>query len=163
MIFGGIANSVYGYPRQTFDIDVKIILDLKKEWEQFYNNLKEVSHIFPDSPKSFILETKVLPIEIEEVRIDLILAELPYEINAIQNSIQTKIFGVETKVCQVEDLIIQKAISEREKDWLDIAEIVKIQKDNMNWEYIMDNCKQIAEFLSDSYIIKRIEKIADEK
>ena len=25
MVFGGIANSVYGNPRQTFDIDIKLL------------------------------------------------------------------------------------------------------------------------------------------
>lgn len=27
MVFGGIANPIYGNPRQTFDIDIKIILE----------------------------------------------------------------------------------------------------------------------------------------
>lgn len=163
MIFGGLANTIYGYSRQTFDIDVKIILDMDKEWSDLYSELNKIGKILPDSPKDFLLDTKVLPVEIDEVRIDLVLAELPYETNAVKNSILSTLYGVKCMVCKPEDLIIQKSISERQKDWIDISEIIKIQKNNMDWDYIFKNCEQISEFLSDTTIIEKIRKLADEE
>lgn len=70
MIFGGLANSIYGYSRQTYDIDVKIIFDLNKEWPNFYSELNQIGKILPDSPKEFLIDNKVLPVEIDKVRID---------------------------------------------------------------------------------------------
>ena len=163
MIFGGLANSIYGYSRQTFDIDVKIICNLNKEWSFLKKELDNIGKILPELPKEFFVDTKVLPIEIDKVRIDLVLAELPYETNAVKNSVPATLMGVECRVCTAEDLIVQKSISEREKDWIDISEIIKIQREVINWNYIFTNCKQISEFLSDSTIIEKIKKLADEK
>ena len=163
MIFGGVANSLYGYSRQTFDIDVKIILDMDKEWLNLYSGIKQIGKILPDSPKDFFLDTKVLPIEVDKVRVDLVLANLPYETIAVKNSILSTLYGVKCRVCKPEDLIIQKSISERQKDWIDIAEIIKIQKNNMDWDYIFKNCEQISGFLSDTTIIEKIRKLSDEE
>lgn len=163
MVFGGIANSIYGYSRQTYDIDIKIILDIEKDWPTFSVELEQIGKIIPESPKDFIKDTKVLPVEINHVRVDLVIAELPYEINAINNSIESFVFDRKCRVCTAEDLIIQKSISEREKDWLDISEIIKIQKDRLDWEYIFNNCRQLSEFLSDLSIYENIKKLADEK
>ncbi len=160
MIFGGLANSIYGYSRQTYDIDVKIIFDLNKEWPNFYSELNQIGKILPDSPKEFLIDNKVLPVEIDKVRIDIVLAELPYETNAVNNSVQSTLLGVGCQVCTAEDLIIQKSISERDKDWIDISELIKIQKDILDWDYIFSNCKQISEFLSDLTIIDKLKKLA---
>lgn len=42
MVFGGIANSIFGYSRQTYDIDIKIILDIEKEWQTFGAELVQI-------------------------------------------------------------------------------------------------------------------------
>ena len=38
MVFGGIANSIHGNPRQTFDIDVKVQIDLNTQLSDLLNN-----------------------------------------------------------------------------------------------------------------------------
>ncbi len=40
MVFGGIANSIYGNPRQTFDVDIKFTLESNDKMEQFVEDLK---------------------------------------------------------------------------------------------------------------------------
>ena len=52
MIIGGIANSIYGNPRQTFDIDIKVQVDIETiiatnqhtiKWNYLLENIKMLS------------------------------------------------------------------------------------------------------------------------
>lgn len=163
MVFGGIANSIYGNPRQTFDVDIKFSLEPKYEMEQFIEELKSVAILLPDKPIQFIKETNVIPIEIDDVRVDLVVADLPFEIEAIQRSMHVEFSNIKIKVCLPEDLIIQKAVSTREKDWLDIRNVIENQHDKMDWNYLLKHCKDLSDFLNNTEIYERIKKWKNEK
>jgi len=145
MVFGGIANSIYGNPRQTFDVDIKFYLESKYEMEQFVEELKAVSTLLPDE------------------RVDLVVADLPFEIEAIQRSRYVDFSNTKIKVCLPEDLIIQKAVSTREKDWLDIRNVIENQRDKMDWNYLLKHCKDLSVFLNNNQIYNRIKKWKDEE
>lgn len=156
MVIGGIANSIYGIPRQTFDIDIKVQLQTDGEVDALIKHVESTVHIVPDKPGEFIRETNVLPVEIDDVRVDLILAVLPYEKEAINRSRVVGTFGFNMKVCQPEDLIIQKAVSKRLKDWADIEAIIENQGDELDREYLLTNCDELSRFLDDRSIHGRI-------
>lgn len=158
MVFGGIANSIYGNPRQTFDIDIKFSLGSSNEMKAFIEELQKVVKIIPDNPSEFVQQTNVIPVEMDGVRVDLVLAELPFELEAIRRSRYKKAFGGRIKVCLPEDLIIQKAVSTREKDWMDIKHIIENQHLKLEWDYLLDHCRDLARFLEDPEIYKRIKR-----
>ena len=161
MIIGGIANSIYGNPRQTFDIDIKINIEENK-LADFIATLPSVGRVVTDDPLDFVMKHAVLPVDIESVRIDLIMAGLDYEKKAINRSVQKNLYGILAKVTTIEDLIIQKSISTRTKDWLDIAELIQLQHKNINWDYLLKHVDELAEFLSDPTISERIKVIRNE-
>ena len=163
MVFGGIANSIYGNPRQTFDVDIKFTLESKYEMEQFVEELKSIAILLPDEPIQFIKETNVIPIEIDDVRVDLVVADLPFEIEAIKRSRYVDFSNTKIKVCLPEDLIIQKAVSTREKDWLDIRNVIENQRDKMDWNYLLKHCKDLSDFLNNTEIYERIKKWKNEE
>jgi len=162
MVFGGIANSVYGNPRQTFDIDIKIALDSAKPIETFIEKLGIIAEIIPQQPIQFIQDTNVLPVEVANVRIDLVFASLPFEIEAIRRSKSIMYFDIDLKVCTIEDLIIHKAISTRQKDWIDIEILIHDQRQIIDWPYLLKNCAELSDFLDRSEIIKNIRRLKDE-
>jgi len=163
MVFGGIANSIYGNPRQTFDIDIKFNLKSKKDLNPFLEELGRVGNVIPADPMSFVAETNVIPVDINHVRVDLVVAELPFETEAIHRSRSTDFFGVDIRVCTPEDLIIQKAVSVREKDWADIRYIIENRGQDMDWGYLLKHCKDLAEFLDDPTIHERVKNWLDGK
>jgi hypothetical protein len=57
-----------------------------------------------------------------------------------------------------EDLIIQKAVSTREKDWLDIRNVIENQRDKMDWNYLLKYCKDLSNFLNNTEIYEKIKK-----
>jgi hypothetical protein len=63
----------------------------------------------------------------------------------------------------VEDLIIQKSISTRLKDWSDINEIVKFQKTVIDWDYLLKHISDLAGFLTDPIIYERMISLKDEE
>lgn len=158
MVIGGIANSIYGNPRQTFDIDIKILPETEEETNALINQLKSIAHIVPEEPRKFIQETNVLPVDIHDVRVDLILATLPYEKEAIKKSEVVGTFGFDMNICQPEDLIIQKAVSKRMKDWMDIETVIQNQRHHLDQKYLLLHCKELSEILSDPTIYNRIKE-----
>ncbi len=159
MIFGGIANSIYGNPRQTFDIDVKISVPSGKNRSDFIGQLASVATLLPENPLRFITETSVLPVTVHDVRIDLVFAQLPFEEQAIKRSQRKQFFSITMNMCCVEDFILQKAVSSRQKDWDDITTVIDLQKENIDWKYLLQHCQELSEFLSDSSIITRIQNM----
>ena len=163
MVFGGIANSIYGNPRQTFDIDIKFFFKSDTDLDPFLDNLSMVGEIVPDDIKGFIEETNVIPVDIHGVRVDLVFAGLPFEKEAIERSQSMVFFNINMKVCTPEDLIIQKAVSTREKDWTDINYITENLEDELDWSYLLKHCKDLSELLDDPDIYSRIERKKNEK
>lgn len=159
MIFGGIANTLYGNPRQTFDIDIKISIPSNKEKSDFIEHLRNVAVLLPAHPMQFIDETGVLPVTLHDVRIDFVFAQLPFEKQAIERSRNELFFSVPMKVCTVEDFILQKAVSTRRKDWDDIETVIDIQKNALDWPYLLEHCRELSDFLNDSTIVTRIQKM----
>ncbi len=162
MVFGGIATAFYGYSRQTFDIDIKINI-IEKELNSFIKKISDIGTIKTINPVQFVNDTSVLPIVIDGVNIDLVFAKLPFEINAIKRARKVMFNDIEFKICTFEDLIIQKAISTREKDWLDIKELIKIKKNKIDWNYLLLHCKLFSEWLELPSIYQRIADIKNEK
>ena len=159
MIFGGIANSIYGSPRQTFDIDIKISVPAGDTRSDFIEQLAPVAMLLPENPMQFITETSVLPVTLHDVRINLVFAQLPFEEHAIKRSQVKQFFSIPMNVCSVEDFILQKAVSSRQKDWDDIATVIGIQKEAIDWRYLLDHCRELSDFLGDSTIMTRIQNM----
>jgi len=159
MVFGGIANTLYGNPRQTFDIDIKISLPSNREINNFIDAIQSIATVLTENPLEFIAKTNVLPITVKRVRVDLVFARLPFEVEAINRSELKQAFGAAIHVCRVEDFILQKVISTRQKDWDDIATVIRLQKETIDWNYLLKHCNELSMFLSDSEILNKIERM----
>ncbi len=160
MIIGGIGNLVWGEPRLTVDIDITIQMSPAKE-RDFIKEIGSRFRILVDNPDDFAKKTKVLPIEITEgVKGDIIFAGLDYEKIAIGRSVEVEISkNNRVRVCTAEDLIIHKAISEREKDWQDIEGILFRRGALLDKKYLDNWLHEFASALDKSGIQKRFEDL----
>lgn len=162
MIFGGIANSVYGNPRQTFDIDLKVILEPPRTTQWLIKNVQAIAAILPDRPRDFLDQTHVLPVQIAGVGVDIVQAILPFEIEAIRRSVQIQYAGLEFRLCTVEDLIIHKVVSERPKDWDDVRTIIRQQAHRLDRRYLLQHCRDLSQLLARPEILNTIARWLDE-
>ncbi|MDP2754032.1 MAG: nucleotidyltransferase [Nitrospirota bacterium] len=156
MIIGGIGNLVWGEPRMTVDIDITIHISDVKE-RDFIKEAGSKFKVLVGNPDEFVKKTRVLPIEIiESVKGDIIFAGLYYEKMAIERAVEVEISkNTKVRVCTAEDLIIYKAISEREKDWQDIEGILLRRGALLDKKYILSWLSQFASALDKPGIKKR--------
>lgn len=157
MILGGVANFIWGEPRLTQDIDVTIQVPEKKI-EELVAKLSKVFKVLPVNPLDFVKSNRVLPLEIEGVRVDLILAGLEYEKVALKRALRVELGGVAVQVGTPEDLLIHKAISERERDWEDIEGILLKRSQTLDKSYILRWLEGFSQALEKD-ILKRFKNL----
>ncbi len=136
MVIGGVANLAWGMPRSTFDIDVTVWVPAGTE-PALIAGLCATFTALPAEPEKFALETRVLPLEVEGFRVDLILGQLPYEEQAIRRArLMDMGGGVRVRMCSPEDLIVHKILSERPQDLEDVRGIVRAQEKTLDRAYL---------------------------
>jgi predicted nucleotidyltransferase len=156
MIFGGLATGIYGYERMTYDIDIKIIHEITDDsLLDLVNKISKIATVIPEKPIEFIHKTMVLPIEIESVKADLVFTGLEYEIESVERAVQGELLGVKAKIISLEDLIIQKSISERDKDWQDIKNLIEVNS-KLDWNYLTEKVKMFSDILDKPEILEKI-------
>jgi hypothetical protein len=154
VVIGGIANAIWGRPRVTLDAGLKALIG-QRSITEFVELLSTQFRFRVPYAVSFVRRTYVVPLYASNrVGLDLGLAFLPYEFEAIERAIMTTYEGVTFPVCTAEDLIIHKAISERDKDWLDIDGILDKEGKRLDQGYIMLWLEQFADALERPQILK---------
>ena len=126
MIIGGIAAIARGIPRQTIDIDATIEaqgLDLNHALEILGRHGFEPRIERADE---FARQRQVLLLSHRPsgVRLDLSLAWLPFERDALARASTFDFGGVSVRVVTVEDLIVLKAVAWRLRDQDDIERLL---------------------------------------
>jgi len=163
-VIGGIAVAVWGEPRLTKDIDVKVLLS-RDEAEMLLNAIKTEYEPFWDNPLDMLKKNGILFVrDTHGMRIDLHLSDTLFDRGVIERAIEIEIEpGIAVKVCTVEDLIIYKMLSMRGSDAKDFEGIIDHQGDALDDKYIIGWLKQFEEALDDSTLIDTYQKMRASK
>jgi hypothetical protein len=89
------------------------------------------------------------------VTIDLLLALPGYEEMIIERAIPRDFGGWTARVCSAEDLIIQKAVASRDKDWLDVQALLAERQDELDYAYIEYWLAEFAQALESAEILDK--------
>ncbi|MBI3324480.1 MAG: nucleotidyltransferase, partial [Candidatus Omnitrophica bacterium] len=136
MVIGGLANIVWGIPRTTLDVDLTIWI-AEDQMEPLITLLVQAFPARTGDPVAFAKETRVLPLVTRDgVQIDVIIGQLPFEQEAIQRAALQPIQGTAVRVCQPEDLVIYKLVSERLRDLEDVRGIIQQQAAKLDRRYL---------------------------
>ena len=140
MFIGGIAVSVWGNPRATYDIDIVAQIDIEK--------IKDILKIFHKnnfgydekkplkSIQNLQFITLTYPRKKNKIFIDLFIVRGDYFQEALKRKRIVKIFDLKIPVISPEDLILYKLLSRRERDMDDIRDILSLQKRNIDIHYL---------------------------
>ncbi len=155
-IIGGIAMSQWGYVRATYDIDIKVMVP-NQDYKAISQTLrKEFPHPARENlPKNPL----IVSVNIDNVIVDFLLALPGYEEQIIQRAVQRNLGGRLVWICSVEDLIIQKAVAGRSRDWVDIEQLLIEQYDNLDESYIEYWLSQFVEALEKPEILSHYKRI----
>jgi len=147
MIIGGMANAIWGVPRATLDVDVTV-------WTGSSDPTALIAlfdgpfRIRPADPVSFVLDTRVLPVEtLEGVRVDVVLGLLPFEEEAIRRSVLREVGDWHARFCTAEDLVLLKILSERPRDLDDVRAIIGRQAAFLDRAYLDPRVRELSDLL----------------
>ncbi|MBS1248822.1 MAG: hypothetical protein MAG431_00386 [Chloroflexi bacterium] len=154
MAIGGIAVGVWGEPRLTRDIDMKVLLR-REDRAQLLDILQEFIPLNENPDEAFRRHGLAFFQDPNGTRIDVMLADTVFDEKAIERACSVVLSsGKNIRVCTAEDLIIYKLLSTRTKDRADVESIVQKQGDMLDGSYIEDWLSQFEEALADSTLIR---------
>jgi hypothetical protein len=155
---GGLALQRWGEPRETVDVDLSLFAGFGEEG-RFTDVLLE--HFEPRiaDAAAFAQERRVLLLRSSKgVGLDVALAVLPYEALAIERSSYFDYPpGIPLRTCSAEDLIVLKAFAGRAQDWADIERVIVRQTGKLDWHYIHEQLRPLAELKDAPEILDQLE------
>ncbi|MCC7117922.1 MAG: hypothetical protein IT310_05295 [Anaerolineales bacterium] len=159
MAIGGIAVAIWGEPRLTRDIDMKVLVS-RENRSQLLTLLNAFTPLQDNSDESFRRLGLAFFRDSNGVRIDVMLADTIFDETAIKRARDID-FTLEKNicVCTAEDLIIYKMLSTRAKDRGDVESVVQKQGDALDDVYIENWPAQFEEALTDSTLIRDFHKL----
>lgn len=138
MIIGGIAVIARGVPRQTIDIDATVAaadLDLDKAVATLAAH--QITPRMEDA-LAFARERQVLLLRHDPTGtpLEVSLAWLPFEMEAMQRATVVDFGGVRVRVATAEDLIVLKAVAWRDRDLGDIERLLLLHAAEVNLDRV---------------------------
>lgn len=157
-VIGGIAVSMWGRTRATYDIDIKVLIPNTE-----YPSVRAIIRsAFPERARPHVQENPlIVDTKVDEVIVDFLLTIPGYEENIITRAVHSNIEGINIWICSPEDLIIQKAVAGRAQDWQDIEGILIEQHGYLDLVYMEDWLKEFAEVLEQKEILIQYQNIQE--
>ncbi len=155
-LIGGIANQVWGQARFTYDIDLKVLVpdfDYEKRRTTIMSAFPEPGR--PDLP----LNPLIVSVNVQGILVDFLLTTPGYEEQIIERALRYTVEDLSLWICTPEDLIIQKAIAGRPKDWQDIEGIVIEQYATLDQKYTEEWLQQFADILETPEVVTQYQHI----
>ena len=163
IVIGGVAVAVWGEPRVTRDVDLKVLLGRDDADRLLAALAPDYVSLLPDPRRALRQQAMVFMQDTGGTRLDLLLADTPYDVLAIQRGRDVELQpGAAIRVCSPEDLVIYKLISTRLRDHEDAQGVIRRQGSNLDDEYVLDWLRQFEQALDNSALVaeyKRLRKL----
>lgn len=157
---GGIALLRWGEPRETVDADLTLLTGFGGE-EEFVDALLEQFAARIPNAAAFALDHRVLLLRAANgVGLDVALGGLPFEESVDRRSSEfTYPPNIVLRTCSAEDLIVMKAFAGRGQDWVDVERVCVRQEGKLDWNYIFEQLRPLAELKGELEILQRLERV----
>ena len=166
LVGGSIASSIYGEPRATQDIDM--VAELKSHHIQaliastkdaFYIEEEDVIHAVSQHSSFNVIHLETM------IKVDIfVLGSEAIDLEEMRRRRPQTIADTQLVVATPEDIVLQKLIwyqkggEVSDRQWRDVAGILKVQGDRLDWEYL----KRWAESLNLSELLQRAKEESEE-
>lgn len=161
VVIGGIAVIARGVPRSTLDVDVTLWA-LDRSPESLLDAFQRHA-IVPriSDAAAFARERQVLLVRHEPsgVPIDVSLALLPFEEEAIRAGERCDFAGVSIPVARAEDLLIYKIVASRPRDLDDAEKLLLIVGSTIDVERVRRVVAEFSDVLGDRERVDALERV----
>ena len=138
VLIGGIATSIFAYPRATYDIDGIIALNEEKIGK-FLVLLKKNGFRFEQKrPLKFIQGLSFITFyyPVHKTYVDLFIARNKFQYEILRRAMKVKFGRLNLYVISAEDLILMKLQTGRERDLEDVREIILENTSKLDFVYL---------------------------
>jgi hypothetical protein len=161
MIIGGIAVIAHGVARYTADIDATVAAS-DTVLEHIFDAVAR-HHIAPrieDAP-AFARERQIVLLRHgpSGVDLDVSLAWLPFEIEAIRRSETCDYGGVAIPIARPDDLVIYKMVAARPRDLEDVERLLLLHGSSLDVPRIAATVREFADALEEPGRIDALEQL----
>lgn len=155
-LIGGIALAQWGVVRATYDADLKVLVP-----DFDYAAVRQaIRSAFPEPARQELPHNPlIVAITVEDIIVDLLLALPGYEELIIERAVLRDLGGWQAWISTAEDLIIQKVVASRDKDWLDVEALLIERRDKLDEAYIEDWLRQFTEVLDNPNLLPRYQHL----
>ena len=159
MAIGGIAVGVWGEPRLTRDIDMKVLIH-REDRACLLTVLRSFTPLDDNPDDSFRRLGLAFFHDMNGIRIDVMLADTVFDETAIERAQAVTLFKDKTiRVCTAEDLVVYKMLSTRLKDRADVESVIQKQGETLDENYIEGWLTQFEKALADSTLVQEFRKM----
>jgi len=157
---GGIALSVWGEPRSTRDVDVRVLVG-REEASRLLEALGTEYVAFSEDPLQTLTHFGFLFVKDRwDTRLDLLLSDTEFDTEVIRRARSMEVApGLSVDVCSAEDLLIYKLISTRPRDREDAASIIRRQGDALDDAYVLNWLQQFEQALDDPALVAEYRRL----
>jgi predicted nucleotidyltransferase len=157
-VVGGIALSQWNVVRATRDVDIKVLVP-----DVDYAAVRAVLRAgFPEPARTHVPQNPlIVAVNVNGVIIDFLLALPGYEEQIIERAVRRDLGGWSVWICSAEDLIIQKVVAGRGRDWLDVEALLIEQHGRLDEAYLEDWLAQFAEALENPGMLDQYRQLCE--
>ncbi|MCW5979161.1 MAG: hypothetical protein KIT09_13880 [Bryobacteraceae bacterium] len=157
---GGIAVQRWGEPRVTRDVDLTLITGFGGE-APYVDALLAAFPARMEEAREFALRHRVLLLRAPGgVGIDVSLGALEFEEVVVSRaSVYSFAPGVDIRTCSAEDLVVLKIFASRPLDMRDAESVVIRHGDRLDWRYIEDQLRQLAELKPEARLLDTLDRL----
>ena len=159
MLIGGLALAAWDLPRATLDVDLTVWVP-DENLDAVCTSLATQFRARVGDPVRFVRRSRVLPLTtLNGVRIDIVFAAFPFERAMIMRAVRRQLGARAIPVASLEDLILLKVVSPREKDLQDIRLIANTYRRTLDWTYLLGVGEDLAEALESRAIMTELHRL----
>ena len=159
-LIGGLAVAVWGEPRVTKDVDLRVLLSRDKA-ELLIAALSPDFTFGEGDPIAKLQQSGfIITYDATGVRVDFLLADLGFDRIIVERASHTEpIANWPIKICSPEDLIISKLITLRPRDEEDARLVIRRQHKNLDDAHIEYWLQSFEQILDDSTIVNHYRQL----
>ncbi len=161
-IIGGIAVQRWGEVRQTVDVDAVIWAGFGREPELAAQSLNWFQSRISDAREMAVGARILLLVDQRGIGLDVSLGGLPYEKRLLERGTVWNIRRHGSiQVCSAEDLVVMKAVADRDRDWIDIRGVLVRQGKKLDRKLILEELAPLAELKEEPGIFGRLVQLME--
>ncbi len=160
-IIGGLAVALWGEPRLTRDIALRISLSADAATHLLEWLAPTYTPASPLAERLFQRLNILFLRDPDGARIDLMQSNTPFDKEVLRRARSVEILPEQQiVVCSAEDLIVLKLLTTRPRDHEDVVGIVRRQGDGLDRDYLLHWLQRFEKALDEPTLVRRFQQLA---